>query len=44
LYFALGGQVLGIFFTLFLLETAPRRTATAAHGTVSALDRAPTAP
>jgi predicted MFS family arabinose efflux permease len=43
LYFAMGGQVLGIFVSLFLRETAPRRSKTSAQGTVSALDQAPQA-
>jgi predicted MFS family arabinose efflux permease len=43
LWFALSGQVLGIFISLFLRETAPRRSKVAAHGSVSALDRAPEA-
>jgi predicted MFS family arabinose efflux permease len=41
LYFALGGQVLGLFLALFLRETAPRRTRLAGAEHVSALDRAP---
>jgi len=41
LYFAMGGQVLGIFVSVFLRETAPRRSKTSAQGSVSALDRAP---
>jgi predicted MFS family arabinose efflux permease len=40
LWFALGGQVLGLLIALFLQETAPRKAATAARGSVSALDRA----
>jgi predicted MFS family arabinose efflux permease len=43
LYFAMGGQVLGILFSLFLRETAPRRSRSAAHGEVSELDRVPEA-
>jgi predicted MFS family arabinose efflux permease len=39
LYFALGGQVLGIFISLFLRETAPRRSKVSAQGSVSVLDR-----
>jgi MFS family permease len=38
LYFALGGQIVGLFISLFLRETAPRRAATAAGGAVSVLD------
>jgi predicted MFS family arabinose efflux permease len=41
LYLALGGQIVGIVFALFLRETAPRRASTAAHGEVSELDRLP---
>jgi predicted MFS family arabinose efflux permease len=44
LFFALGGQVLGILFSLFLRETAPRLSRTAARGQVSELDRVPEAP
>ena len=40
LYLALGGQIVGILFAVFLHETAPRKAATAAHGEVSELDRA----
>jgi predicted MFS family arabinose efflux permease len=40
LWFALGGQVVGLLISLFLRETAPRKAATTAGGTVSALDRA----
>jgi len=43
LYFALGGQVLGIGISLFLRETAPRRSKIAAQGSVSELDRVPQA-
>jgi len=39
LYFALGGQVLGLVLALFLRETAPRRAARG--GSVSALDSVP---
>ena len=39
LYFALGGQVLGLVLSLFLRETAPRRAARG--GSVSALDSVP---
>ena len=42
LYFALGGQVLGLLLALFLRETAPRRTRNAGAEHVSVLDRAPT--
>jgi predicted MFS family arabinose efflux permease len=38
LYFALGGQIAGLLLSLFLLETAPRRTTAGAGGSVSALD------
>jgi predicted MFS family arabinose efflux permease len=41
LYFALGGQVVGLLIALFLRETAPRRAHSAARGTVSVLDRVP---
>jgi predicted MFS family arabinose efflux permease len=41
LYLAMGGQVVGIVFALFLHETAPRRAKSAAHGEVSELDRLP---
>jgi predicted MFS family arabinose efflux permease len=41
LYFALGGQLLGLLLALFLRETAPRRTRNAPVEQVSALDRAP---
>src|SRR6185437_16292397 len=43
LYFALGGQVLGLVIALFLQETAPRRAKTASRGSVSELDRVPEA-
>ncbi len=43
LYFALGGQVLGLLLAVFLRETAPRRANTASGGTVSELDRVPEA-
>jgi predicted MFS family arabinose efflux permease len=39
LYFALGGQVLGLLLALFLRETAPRRAKVTSGGTVSELDR-----
>jgi predicted MFS family arabinose efflux permease len=39
LYFALGGQVLGLVLSLFLRETAPRRASRG--GSVSALDSIP---
>ena len=39
LYFALGGQLLGILISLFLRETAPRKSTSSARGTVSVLDR-----
>jgi predicted MFS family arabinose efflux permease len=38
LYFALGGQILGLCVAFFLRETAPRRAARAAGGSVSVLD------
>jgi MFS family permease len=41
LYFALGGQLVGLLLALFLRETAPRRTRNAPAEHVSALDRAP---
>jgi len=41
LYFALGGQILGLIICAFLRETAPRKSQTAARGSVSVLDRAP---
>jgi predicted MFS family arabinose efflux permease len=43
LYFALGGQLVGLLLALFLRETAPRRTRHASAEHVSALDRAPNA-
>jgi predicted MFS family arabinose efflux permease len=43
LYFALGGQVVGLVLALFLRETAPRRTRHASGDNVSALDRAASA-
>jgi predicted MFS family arabinose efflux permease len=43
LYFALGGQVLGLVLALFLQETAPRRAKSASRGSVSELDRVPEA-
>lgn len=42
LYFALGGQLVGLVVSLFLRETAPRRTRNAPTDQVSVLDRAPT--
>jgi predicted MFS family arabinose efflux permease len=42
LYFALFGQILGLFVCLFLRETAPRRSGSA-RGTVSELDKLPEA-
>jgi len=39
LYFALGGQLLGILIGAFLRETAPRRSRSARGGSVSELDR-----
>jgi hypothetical protein len=39
LYFALGGQVVGLLLSLFLLETAPRRASRG--GSVSELDSVP---
>ena len=39
LYLALGGQIVGIVFALFLHETAPRKAKTSSHGEVSELDR-----
>jgi predicted MFS family arabinose efflux permease len=41
LFFALGGQIAGICISVFLLETAPRKSASATGATVSQLDRAP---
>ncbi|HEY6457001.1 MAG TPA: MFS transporter [Steroidobacteraceae bacterium] len=41
LYFALGGQLVGLLLALFLRETAPRRMRNAPLEHVSALDRAP---
>ena len=38
LYFALGGQIVGLCVSAFLRETAPRKSKTSARGTVSALD------
>jgi len=43
LYFALGGQIVGLVLALFLQETAPRRAKTASGGIVSELDRVPEA-
>jgi predicted MFS family arabinose efflux permease len=43
LYFALGGQLLGLLLAFFLQETAPRRAKTATRGSVSELDRLPEA-
>ena len=43
LYFALGGQLLGLVLALFLRETAPRRTRHGSTDQVSALDRAASA-
>jgi predicted MFS family arabinose efflux permease len=40
LYFALGGQLVGLLLALFLHETAPRRAGSASRGAVSELDRA----
>ncbi|MEJ0004855.1 MAG: MFS transporter [Steroidobacteraceae bacterium] len=39
LYFALGGQLVGLLLSLFLRETAPRRTRHAPSEHMSALDR-----
>jgi predicted MFS family arabinose efflux permease len=39
LYFALCGQILGLFISLFLRETAPRLAKNAKMGTVSSLDQ-----
>lgn len=41
LFFALGGQIVGIFISLFLRETAPRKARSTARGAVSELDRVP---
>lgn len=41
LYFALGGQVVGLLLAFFLRETAPRRTRHGAAGLVSVLDQTP---
>jgi predicted MFS family arabinose efflux permease len=41
LYFALGGQLVGLLLALFLRETAPRRMRNAPAEYISALDRAP---
>jgi predicted MFS family arabinose efflux permease len=41
LYFALGGQILGLLVCAFLHETAPRKSQTATRASVSALDRVP---
>ncbi len=38
LYFALGGQILGLVLALFLRETAPRRATSSPGGSVSELD------
>lgn len=42
LYFALGGQIIGLLLAVFLRETAPRRTRNAPAEQVSVLDRTPT--
>jgi predicted MFS family arabinose efflux permease len=39
LYFALGGQLVGLIISLFLRETAPRRAKITKMGTVSSLDQ-----
>ncbi len=39
LYFALAGQVVGFCVSLFLRETAPRKSKTSSRGSVSELDR-----
>lgn len=39
LYFALGGQVCGLFISMLLRETAPRKTRNAPAGMASVLDR-----
>ena len=41
LYFALGGQIVGLVIALFLQETAPRRAKLSARGALSELDQAP---
>jgi len=41
LYFALGGQILGLLITAFLHETAPRKSSKSPRGTVSELDKLP---
>ncbi len=41
LYFALGGQVVGLVIAAFLRETAPRKSANTRGGAVSELDKAP---
>jgi hypothetical protein len=43
LHFALGGLIVGLAISLFLLETAPRKSKAGAHAMVSALDRVPEA-
>jgi predicted MFS family arabinose efflux permease len=43
LYFALAGQLAGICISVLLRETAPRKSGSAARGTVSALDSVPEA-
>ena len=39
LYFAMGGQLLGVLIALFFKETAPRLAALSKTGEVSELDR-----
>jgi predicted MFS family arabinose efflux permease len=39
LWFALGGQLVGLLISLFLRETAPRKARTATGGSVSVLDQ-----
>ncbi len=41
LYLALGGQIAGLLLSLFLKETAPRKSGSASGGAVSELDRVP---
>ncbi len=41
LYYALGGQVVGLVLSVFLLETAPRKSRSGPRATVSELDKMP---
>ncbi len=41
LYYALGGQIVGLVLSVFLLETAPRKSRSGPRATVSELDKMP---